>query len=87
MTKKKFLIHSWMLTQLGLSGNELVAYAYMYDVSNGGSKKSEGGYMELSDVMNTTVPTVYNTVKSLRAKGLVNYERVDSISINERAGF
>lgn len=81
MTKKKFIVHQWMLTRLGLSGNELVAYAYMYDVSEGGQKKFDGGYLELSEVMNTSVPTVYNSVKKLRDKGLVSYEDIKCISI------
>lgn len=81
MTKKKFIVHQWMLTRLGLSGNELVAYAYMYDVSEGGQKKFDGGYLELSEVMNTSVPTVYNSVKKLRDKGLINYEDIKCISI------
>lgn len=82
MTKKKFIVHQWMLTRLGLSGNELVAYAYMYDVSEGGSKKFDGGYLELSEVMNTSVPTVYNTVKKLRDKKLVQFDDIKSIVID-----
>ena len=73
--KKSFLVETWMTTECRLSGNELVAFAYMWDVTKQGKETFTGGYAELSQVMNTTIPTVYNTIKKLSAKGMVNTEK------------
>lgn len=68
---KNFLVHLWMMKDLGLSGNELVAYAYLYEVTKRGKEVFTGGYAELTSAMNCTIPTVYNTIKKLRDKRLV----------------
>jgi DNA-binding MarR family transcriptional regulator len=71
MTKTKFYVMKWMTSRLGLSGNELVAYAYLYEVTADGTKPYDGGYTELSEVMGTTIPTVYNTLKKLKERGFL----------------
>ena len=72
MCKKSFSVQRWMIKEKGLSGNELVAYAYLYDVTGGGRSDFGGGYRELVDVMNTTIPTVYNIMRKLKDKGLIS---------------
>jgi len=69
--KTKFSILKWMTNRLGLNGNELVAYAYLYEVTADGTKPYDGGYTELSEVMGTTIPTVYNTLKKLKERGFL----------------
>ena len=68
---KKFEIYDWMMKDMGLSGNELVAFAYLYGATKKGTEVFTGGYVELSSVMNTTIPTAYNTIKKLRDRQLV----------------
>ena len=72
MCKKSFSIQRWMIKDKGLSGSELVAYAYLYDVTGGGKSEFDGGYREMVEVMNTTAPTVYNIMRKLKEKGLVD---------------
>jgi len=71
MKRSKFSVLAWMTASLGLSGNELVAYAYLYEVTADGTKPYDGGYTELSEVMGTTIPTVYNTLKKLKERGFL----------------
>ena len=71
MCKKSFPIQRWMIKDKGLSGSELVAYAYLYDVTGGGKSEFDGGYREMVEVMNTTIPTVYNTLKKLKERGFL----------------
>ena len=60
MCKKDFMVKKWMISELGLSGNELVCFAFLYDATKGGSEEYQGGYKQLTEVMNTTIPTTYN---------------------------
>lgn len=69
--KKSFLVETWMMKDLGLSGNQLIMYAYLHDVTGKGTKSFTGGYTELSGALTMTVPTVYNIIGKLREKGYI----------------
>ena len=70
MTKKSFLIYDFM-TAAGLSGNELVAYAFLYDATEEGKKKYEGGQDEIARNIGVTIPTVYNVLNKMEDHGLI----------------
>ncbi len=75
MKKEKFIIFEFMTGKLGLSGNELVAYAFLYDATGGGKKQYEGGQGEIAENIGVAVPTVYNILGKMEARGLI--ERQD----------
>lgn len=70
---KKFLIENWMTADLGLSGNELVAFAFMWSESKQGVEEYDGGYTELAAAMGVTIPTTYNVLRKLADKGMVEF--------------
>ena len=70
MCKKDFMIKKWMISELGLSGNDLVAYAFLYDATGKGENEYQGGYKQMTEVMNTTIPTTYNVLKRMAEKAL-----------------
>ena len=70
---EKFSIESFMTRDLKLNGNELVAYAFLNAVTNGGKEVYMGGYTELAEAMGVTVPTTYNVLRKLVDRGLVQF--------------
>lgn len=80
-TKNGFLVLNWMVTDKGLSGNELVCYAYLYQQTQGGQQPYTGGYEKIASAIGVTFPTAYNVLKKLREKGLVKYESMAAISL------
>lgn len=66
-----FVIHGWMLNTLGLSGNELMAYAIIYGFSQDETSEFCGSRSYLSKFMNVSLRTVDNVLASLQEKGLI----------------
>lgn len=81
MTKKGFTIEKFMIERLGLSGNELVAYAYLYDATQQGKDAFVGGYSQIAGAMGVTIPTAYNVLRKLKEKGEVKYEDMTRITL------
>lgn len=71
-----------MVTKMGLSGNGLVCYAWLYAETDKGHQAYTGGYERLANAIGTTAPTAYNVLNKLRDMGLVAFEKYDSISIS-----
>ena len=66
------VIQGWMVTELKLSGNELIVYAIIYGFSQSGiDQKFTGSIRYLSEWTNTTKQTVMNCLKSLVDKGYI----------------
>lgn len=86
MCKKDFMIKKWMISELGLSGNDLVAYAFLYDATGKGENEYQGGYKQLTEVMNTTIPTTYNVLKRMAEKGLITVVDGSTLSIRVTKG-
>ena len=83
--KKSFLVETWMMKDLGLSGNQLIMYAYLHDVTGKGRNAFTGGYAELSGALTMTVPTVYNIIGKLRDKGYITPEGgMEKIMLSDR---
>ncbi len=66
-----FVIHGWMLNTLGLSGNELMAYAIIYGFSQDETSEFSGSRSYLANFMNVSLRTVDNVLASLQEKGLI----------------
>ena len=81
MCKKDFMVKKWMISELGLSGNELVCFAFLYDATKGGSEEYQGGYKQLTEVMNTTIPTTYNVLRRMAEKKLIGITDGRTLSI------
>ena len=47
-----FIVHSWMMTSLGLKGNELIAYAIVYKYSDIIGQELVVSIRELAEIMN-----------------------------------
>ena len=83
--KKSFLVETWMMKDLGLSGNQLIMYVYLHDVTGKGRNAFTGGYAELSGALTMTVPTVYNIIGKLRDKGYITPEGgMEKIMLSDR---
>lgn len=67
-----FIIHDWMVKELGLSGNELLIYAIIYNVSQDGASKFAASQKYLAEMIGITDRTVRNTLASMVEKGLLH---------------
>lgn len=70
------VIQGFMIVDLNLSGNELLAYAIIYGFSQDEEGKFEGSMRYLSTAMNCSIPTARKAVKSLVNSGLITKEDV-----------
>lgn len=71
MVFKNFIVENWMVTGLGLSGNELVLFAILWKASKRGASEVACDYTNISAAMGVTVPTMYNSAKKLTDKGYI----------------
>lgn len=71
-----FIVHSWMLTSLGLKGNELIAYAIIYKYSDIKGQKFVVSIRKLAEIMNVSKNTAQAVLDSLIKKGFIH--RVDT---------
>lgn len=65
------VIQGWMLTRLGLKGNELMIYAVIYGFTQNGETEFIGSMKYLADWTNSTVESVRKCIKSLIDKGYI----------------
>jgi Fe2+ or Zn2+ uptake regulation protein len=65
------MIEKFMTAKLRLSGHELVLFSILWKESDKGQKIVEGDYKKLSEGMNVTIPTMYNSIKKLQERGYV----------------
>ena len=70
----KIVIESFMTSQLGLNGNQLVLFATLWRDSNGGKDEVNDDYQRYSASINTTIPTYYSCMKKLEERGLLVME-------------
>lgn len=66
-----YSIQGWMLTDLGLKGNALAAYAIIYGFSQDGRSEFNGSAKYLAEWMGCSRSTVMETLKKLVDKGLL----------------
>ena len=80
MIKNGFMIYDWMVEK-GLSGNELVCFAYLYKATGNGQQVYNGGYEGIAKAMGVTFPTAYNVLRKLRGSGMVTFDEFKNIAI------
>jgi hypothetical protein len=66
-----YTVQGWMLSELGLKGNALAAYAIIYGFSQDGVSEYAGSAKYLSEWMNCSKRTVLSTLASLTEQGLL----------------
>lgn len=66
-----FVIQSFMVNDLGLKGNELLAYAIIYGFSQDGKSWFSGSRQYIAEWCNMSINSVDNTLGKLVAKGLI----------------
>ena len=69
-------IQGWMVTQLGLKGNELLLYALIYGFSQDEGYYT-GGLQYVMDWLNCSKPTAIAALKALTEKGLIEREEME----------
>lgn len=74
-----FIVHSWMLTSLGLKGNELIAYAIIYKYSDIKGQKFVVSIRKLAEIMNVSKNTAQAVLDSLIKKGFIHSVDTDFI--------
>lgn len=70
------VIQGWMLTELGLKGSELMAYAIIYGYSQDGESEFSGSLKYLAEWTGACKNTVIKALASLEEKGLIRKRRV-----------
>ena len=68
------VIQSFMVSELGLKGNELLIYAIIFGFSQTTGQTFHGSLTYLESWTNSTRPTVISSLKSLVEKGLIEKE-------------
>lgn len=69
-----FIIHSWMISDLKLSGNDLLIYANIYQFSSVPGNYFSASLSILANTLNISVSTVQRSLKKLVADGLIEKE-------------
>lgn len=64
-------IAGWMVTDLGLSGKELMAFAIVYGFCQDGSGDCSASRRYFADFLGCSMPTVTKTLKGLVKRGLI----------------
>ena len=69
-------VQSFMVTDLKLSGNELLVYAVIYGFSQDGESWFNGSVGYLAEWCNSSKQSIHNVLKKLLEKGLIEKEDV-----------
>ena len=64
-------IEGWMRTRLGLSGNELIVFAVVYQFSQGNAGRYIGGLAFLADWCGCHIDTARRAVRNLEEQGFI----------------
>ena len=66
-----YVVHGWMINELGLSGVELDIYAIIYGFTQDGVTEFKGSIKYLEEWTRKTRPTIFKALDSLCSKGLI----------------
>ncbi len=69
-------IQGWMVSEIGLSGNELLVYAIIYGFSQDGEGEFTGSLRYLMDWTGASKNTVMRALVSLEEKGLISKQKI-----------
>ena len=86
-TNSFFVIQSFMVTDLGLSGNDLMVYAIIYGFSQDGESVFRGSRQYLANWCNSTVRGIQKNLNRLMELGLIKqvYHSVDNHEVHYKA--
>ena len=73
------VIQDWMITDLGLRGNELLTYALIYGFSQDGESEFKGSLKYISEFLGISKSTAQRSIEKLVDRGIVE-KRVEEIS-------
>ena len=76
-----FKVFDWMVKKVGLAGNILLCYAYLYEQTCAGKETYTGSYAGISADINCTIPTVYSVLRALKNMGLVAFDTYKEITV------
>ena len=69
-------IQGWMVEQLGLKGNELLAYALIHGFSQDGKNQFTGSLTYIQQWLNCARQTVFTPLQTLEKKGLLKKHEI-----------
>ena len=77
-------IQGFMVTELGLKGNELILYALIYGFTQDGESEFSGSIKYMCDWTGCSRPTVSNALQSLVSKGYIEKraETINGVTFN-----
>jgi len=78
------VINTWMVTELGLSGNDLLIFAIVYGFSRDKKSAFYGSFNTIANTIGTSRRTVIRVVEGLEKRGLIKKIIVnkDGVSMN-----
>lgn len=65
------LVHSWMIKELNLSGNELLIYAVIYGFTQDNESEYKGGSRYMCEALNISERSFFNAIKKLISDNLI----------------
>ena len=71
LSKSYITIQGWMVSELGLSGNELIVYALIFGFSQDGKSEFVGSYNYISGFTGLSRQTAVKVVERLEKRGLI----------------
>jgi predicted transcriptional regulator len=71
MRSNYLTIQGWMIADLNLSGNQLLAYALIYGFTQDGDSEFSGSVAYISKWLNCSKPTTLKAINDLVEKGLI----------------
>lgn len=71
-----YVVHGWMINELGLKGADLILYSIIYGFSQDGKSVFNGSLSYLAAATNTTTRNVLLCLKRLTESGLVEREEI-----------
>ena len=84
MKDNYLVIQGWMVSELNLSGNDLLTYALIYGFSQDGETEFTGSINYLCKCLNCSRPTAIKSLKFLTEKNLIvkNVNTINGVSFN-----
>lgn len=71
MYKCNITIEPWMAPKTNLTGNKLILFALLWYESKQGKEEVSPDYVDISTVMGTSTPTMYNCLKDMVRAGML----------------
>jgi hypothetical protein len=84
MKDNYLVVQGWMVSELNLSGNDLLTYALIYGFSQDGESEFTGSINYLCKWLNCSRPTAIKSLKFLTEKNLIikNVNTINGVSFN-----